>query len=83
MSKYVCLACGEVFDEDDIESWIEYHGLDYGGESWSGSPCCQEDYVDAYECDCCGEYITSDTYVEIEDKRYCENCFTINNLKDI
>ena len=60
MSKYVCLSCGEIFNEDDIETWIEDHGLDYGGERWSGSPCCHEGYVDSHECCSCGEIITTD-----------------------
>ena len=78
---FVCLECGNVFDEDEIVYWTERHGLEYGGESWSGSPCCKGSYVDAYKCDCCGEWIT-DTYVEIDDQRYCEDCFTIRNISD-
>ena len=83
MSKYVCLACGNVFDEDDIAHWTEYHGLEYGGERTTGSPCCYENYVDAYECDCCGEYITTDQYVVVDDKKYCWDCIMIKNLSDI
>ena len=83
MSKYVCLSCGEIFDEDDIETWIENHGLDYGGERWSGSPCCHEGYVDAHECCSCGEIITTDRYVEIDDQKYCWDCVTIKNLSEI
>lgn len=83
MSKYVCCSCGEVFSEDEISRWTERHGLDYGGESWSGSPCCKEDYVKAYECDCCGEYINTDKYVEIGDEKYCWYCITIKRLEDI
>lgn len=83
MSKYVCCSCGNVFDEDEIESWVEYHGLDYGGERWSGSPCCRESYVRARECDCCGEYISTDQYVVIDDNKYCWDCVTIKSLSDI
>ena len=83
MSKLVCCACGVVFDEYEIERWTEYHGLDYGGEQWSGSPCCKENYVEAHQCSCCGEIICTDKYVEIDDHKYCWDCVTIKNLSDI
>ena len=83
MSKMVCLYCGNVFDEDELVSWEETHGLDVGPyEQWAGSPCCREAYVQAYICDECGEYINTETYVEIGDKKYCESCFVIKNLGD-
>ena len=83
MSKYVCCACGTVFNEYEIEHWIEYHGLEYGGEHWSGSPCCKENYVEAHLCDCCGEIICTDKYVEIDDQKYCWDCVTVKNLEEI
>ena len=83
MSKYVCVECGNVFDEDEIVIWYERHGFEFGGERWSGSPCCKEYYVEAQICDCCGEYITTDKYVEIDDKKYCWDCVTIKNLSEI
>lgn len=84
MSKLVCLYCGNIFDEDELAYWEEKHGLSYGPyEQWVGSPCCHDNYVEAYRCDCCGEYINTETYVEIGDKKYCEDCFTIKNLEEI
>lgn len=83
MSRYVCCSCGEVFSEDEIAHWTERHGLEYGGESWSGSPCCHDSYVKAYECCCCGEVITTDKYVEIDDQKYCWDCVTIKRLEDM
>ena len=84
MSTYVCLECGEIFDEDEVDVWEETHGLDYGPyESRSGCPCCGGAYVKAHRCDSCGEYINTETYVEVDDKLYCENCFTIRRLEDI
>ena len=83
MTKCVCLKCNAVFDEEDIASWIEYHGLEYGGERWYGSPCCYEDFVDAHECDCCGEYITTDQYIEIDENKYCWDCVMIKRLEEI
>lgn len=83
MKRLVCCGCHETFDEDEVVSWIERHGLDYGGERLSGSPCCQDNYVEAYECDCCGEIINTDKYVEIDDKKYCWYCITIKKLEEI
>ena len=83
MSKYVCLACGNVFEEDEIKTWTESHGLDYGGERWSGSPCCRESYVDAYECSRCGEIITTNEYAEIGFNKYCMDCVEIKRLEEI
>lgn len=83
MSKLVCCNCGTVFNEYEVETWIESHGLEYGGERWSGSPCCHENYVEAHNCDCCGEIITTDQYVEIDDKKYCWDCITIKKLEEI
>lgn len=79
---FVCLECGNVFEEPQY--WEETHGLDHGPyEAFSGCPDCAGAYVEAYECDCCGEVINTDTYVEIEDQKYCEHCFTIKRLEDI
>ena len=83
MSKFVCCSCGNVFDEEEIVSWYEYHGFEFGGERWSGSPCCKEVYVEAHECDCCGEIINTDKYVEIDDKKYCWDCVVIKKLEEI
>jgi formylmethanofuran dehydrogenase subunit E len=84
MSKYVCLECGEIFDENEIDCWEETHGLDYGPyEPRSGCPYCGGAYVEAYRCDGCGEYINTETYVEIDDQKYCEGCFTIRRLEDL
>lgn len=80
--KYTCIECGETFDEDEIVSWTEMHGLDYGGERWSGSPCCQAHYVDAQICDGCGEYISGE-YVVIDDKLFCDNCFTLHHISEL
>ena len=83
MSKCLCLGCNGVFDEEEIVSWVERHNLDYGGEIWTGSPCCKDGYVETYECDACGEYITTDQYVEINDNKYCMYCATIKRLEEL
>jgi hypothetical protein len=79
---YICLECGCLFEEP--KCYYEKHGLDCPPyEEWLGSPCCRGDYVEAYRCDYCGEYINTDTYVEVGNKKYCEECFTIKNLEDL
>lgn len=78
---YVCLDCGCVFEEP--ESYCEKHGLDYGPyEEWDGCPSCGGSYTETYRCDCCGEWITND-YVQIDDERFCDNCFTIHSIEYI
>lgn len=84
MSKYVCCSCGNVFDEDEIAYWTEYHGQpEYMGEHWCGSPCCHGHFVEAHECEYCGEIITTEQYVEIDDKKYCWDCVSIKDLEDM
>lgn len=85
MSKFVCLECGCVFDEEDITRWKEDRGEYWGSscyEEFSGSPCCKEAYVEAHKCDICGNWIT-DTYVKTDDgKRFCNNCYRVVDLED-
>ena len=82
MILFVCIECGRTFEEPIY--WEERHGLDSPPyEQYSGCPHCQGSYVEAYECDCCNKWITTETYIKTEDnKRYCENCFCILNLGD-
>ena len=79
---FVCLDCGCVFDEP--ERYVDTHGLDSPPyEVWYGCPYCGGAYRETYSCDACGNWIDTDTYVEIGDERYCENCFTIRKLEEI
>ena len=79
----MCLSCGEIFDEDEIYSWYETHGLDHGPyERWTGSPCCHEGYKKAKVCACCGDYITTEKYVDIGGEEFCMDCVEIKNLID-
>ena len=78
---FVCFECGSIFSEPLY--WEETHGLDSPPyEQWSGCPYCKGDYIEAFKCDCCEEWIT-DSYIKTDDdKRYCENCFTKRDLGD-
>ena len=78
---FICYECGHTFYEP--KHWEEKHGLDYPPyENVSGCPYCGGSFTEAYRCDACGEWIDTDTYVEIGDEKYCENCFTIKSLGD-
>lgn len=82
MSKYVCLECGEIFSEDEVDTWEETHGLDCGPyEKRSGCPYCGGAYTEAYRCDGCGEWITGQ-YIKVDDMRFCDGCFYLMELGD-
>ena len=79
---YVCVDCGRLFD--DPKSYSESHGLDSPPyEEYSGCPRCAGTYVQTFECDCCGEWITG-KYVKLDDGTVaCENCYMIKNIEDM
>ena len=52
--KYRCCECGEIFDEDEIKVVEEDRGEFWGmpcTETMYYSPCCMDDFDDAYEDD--------------------------------
>ena len=52
--KYRCCECGEIFDEEDIVEIQEDRGEFWGmpcTETMYYSPCCTDDFDDAYEED--------------------------------
>ena len=78
---FVCCECRNVFS--DPISWMEDRGECFGFPSYeqlSGSPCCKETYVEAYQCNECGEWIITDNYIKIGHDRYCEDCYAIYEL---
>lgn len=80
----VCLECGEIFSNPTI--WTEDRGECFGApayEELSGSPCCHGAFAEAFRCDCCGEWITTEEYIRTKDgERFCEECFTLVKLGD-
>lgn len=78
MSKFICLDCGYIFDEDEVAVWHEGRGEYWGtpcSETVSGCPRCQGDYVETYQCAVCGEWIT-DTYIKLNTgDRICDQCY--------
>ena len=79
---YICINCNCVFDEPEVHE--EKHGFTHGPfEKIYCCPLCGDtNFVETYQCDLCGYCIDTDTYVEIDGHKYCENCFTINPLQE-
>ena len=77
----VCLDCCRTFEEE--KHYVERHGFNVGPfEEWDGCPYCGGAYTEAYECDCCGEWITGDYAKTKGGERFCENCYTPMTLGD-
>lgn len=73
MEKYVCVECGEVFDKDQAEYYVERDTGEggYGNVMYSAMLCpvCgSEDIDDAKFCPVCGEWHGR------EDDIICEDC---------
>lgn len=67
---YICVECGQVFEEPDV--FYEHHpyGMGYAEERWRVCPRCGEaGFVKAKMCDCCGEYVA-----ELTDG-LCDACY--------
>lgn len=79
---YICLYCEKVFEEPG--HYVEHHGdYEMPGEIFYGCPFCDGSYVEAIECDGCGEYIVGD-YIETADGNvYCEECYMFKNIEDL
>lgn len=70
----ICLECGKVFEDDEVEQWEECRGEFWGVlayETVSGCPACGGDYEEAYECESCGNYFT---LCDLDEDQICENC---------
>ena len=79
---FVCIECGHIFENP--KRWEETHGLDCGPyEQFSGCTICGGAYTEAYKCDCCNEWITTEEYAKTKNgDLYCEECFTLVKLGD-
>ena len=77
----LCLECGAQFYE--AATYTETHGLDVPPfEVKSGCPVCGGVFVDALQCDVCGEWITGN-YVKIGGRMIvCDNCYSCRNVED-
>ena len=78
---FICYECGHVFS--DPKYYTEDRGEHFGTpvyENITGCPSCGGAFTETYRCDACGEWIDTYRYVEVNDQRYCENCYIIKNL---
>ena len=71
---FICTECYKTFESPT--RWEERHGLDTPPyEHFSGCPYCSGAYTEAFQCDCCGDWI-GDSYIKTDNGlRYCDNCF--------
>ena len=78
---FLCLECGALFENPRY--YRDYHGECFGYpayEEYNACPCCVGAFVETYECDGCGKWITDD-YVELDDgSRYCEECYCVKSI---
>lgn len=80
---FLCLECGAIFETPRLyrEHQGEYFGYS-AYEEYEACPCCAGAFVETYECDCCGKWITGE-YVELADgSLYCEECYCIKDIGD-
>lgn len=76
-----CTDCGRVIEEEDeLAEYIE-RGEFWGNEYTETSnvcPKCKSSSIVALtkKCDCCGEYILGAYITTVDNKSYCENCYT-------
>ena len=79
---YICLDCGETFEEP--KRYTETHGLDSPPyEEWNGCPSCGGVYAEARKCDGCEKWIDGE-FVEIlpSHEVYCDKCFDLKDIED-
>ena len=72
MMKYVCMNCGEILDEDELDHIVERDTGEggYGGVMWQTDVCphCGEESIEeAKKCPICGEY-------HGKDDLFCADC---------
>ena len=74
---FICLKCKNLFEK--VAIWKEPHG-----ELFAGSSCCKDDFMEAFMCTECGNYIDDD-FIELlsDGSKYCLNCASRKELKNI
>ena len=71
-----CLNCHHLFDEEEVLTWEERHGFDWGmAEEFSACPYCGGSYEETISCDKCdGEFLYEELFEGI-----CAEC-VINSI---
>lgn len=77
----LCLECDALFDA--ASTYMETHGLDTPPfETKIGCPVCGGNFVEALQCDMCGQWITGE-YIKIGyDTVVCDNCYSVRHVED-
>ena len=81
MSEYICLACGVIFDDDEIATAIiDRHPYGEGTAPEYGSVCpeCHStEIAPAVQCESCGNYIPEDEAEQhpITEDTICHDCY--------
>lgn len=79
---YKCAYCGKIFEEPKkYYETTEFWGAKTTYEELI-SPCCKDGFVETFQCDCCGEYITGDYILTQNNNIYCEDCYEVRNIDD-
>ena len=76
---FICLDCGNVFDEP--ATYVEHHpyGSGYADEEFCVCPYCRGDCAPAIQCEQCGEYYIEE---EMHNSIICSTC-ALENRKSI
>ena len=79
---YICKKTRMLFDEPEII--YEKHGLECPPyEEWAVCPCCHDtNYIKAFTCDECGEYIDGKYYETADGNYYCSECCEVHDIFD-
>ena len=72
MSKLICLDCGEIFDEDELDSYEECVGEYWGTPAYETFGICPNCQSDAWE-DLCFTIVNKDTGEEVSHWPFEEN----------
>ena len=80
-----CLNCMSVFEEPSrYEQKSEFWGAPCSEIFYSCPYCDSDDIIEDEppKCDCCGDYCTEE-FVETKNHSYfCNNCYTIKDIKE-
>lgn len=84
---FYCTDCGTVVGEKDELFEYKERGEFWGSEYITISKVCPKCKSFAIieltkRCNCCGEYILGTYITTMDDKSYCENCYTEGNIDE-
>lgn len=77
--KFICLECGEIFEDpkrytEDLTPGGAFEGGTFIHEYYA-CPYCEGAYRQAVECSVCGEYVCCDDVEVIDNDILCYKCY--------